>query len=128
MASTPRRARLSHRVESTASLIPSSPIDAKATRSGSRTLVQRHAWSPYRPGSARPKPAAERCTPEASAPPPCHTARTNASAAAADSPLSCFAIAVADYPMRVYYLDANHHVNELAWEGDGWVKTGDLTA
>jgi len=30
--------------------------------------------------------------------------------------------------MRVYYLDANHHVNELAWEGDGWVKTGDLTA
>jgi hypothetical protein len=30
--------------------------------------------------------------------------------------------------MRVYFLDTNRHVNELAWEGNGWVNTGDLTA
>ena len=54
------------------------------------------------------------------------TARTGAAAAAADSPLSCYA--VADFAMRVYFLDANYHVNELAWMGGRWVNTGDLTA
>ena len=54
------------------------------------------------------------------------TARTGAAAAAADSPLSCYA--VADHAMRVYFLDANYHVNELAWMGGRWVNTGDLTA
>jgi hypothetical protein len=28
---------------------------------------------------------------------------------------------------RVYYVDANGHVHELAWE-NGWGNTGDLTA
>ena len=43
-----------------------------------------------------------------------------------ESGLSCYA--VADFAMRVYFLDANHHVNELAWIGGRWVNTGDLTA
>jgi hypothetical protein len=30
--------------------------------------------------------------------------------------------------MRVYFLDANCHVNELAWENNAWANTGDLTA
>ena len=54
------------------------------------------------------------------------TAKTSAAAASPGSPLVGFP--VANYAMRVYFLDANNHVNELAWENNAWVNTGDLTA
>jgi len=54
------------------------------------------------------------------------TAKTGASAGTARSALMGFP--VADYAARVYFLDQNSHVNELAWENNGWVNTGDLTA
>jgi hypothetical protein len=57
-------------------------------------------------------------------PPTDLTALTHAAPAAAGSPLTCFG--VNGVASRVYYLDANSHVNELAWE-NGWVNT-DLTA
>ena len=42
-------------------------------------------------------------------------------AAAAGSPLACFG--VNGSTTRLYYLDANNHVNELAWNNNAWVNT-----
>ena len=53
------------------------------------------------------------------------TAMTGAAPAASGSGLTCYG--VSGTAARVYYLDANGHVHELAWENE-WVNTGDLTA
>ena len=44
-----------------------------------------------------------------------------APAAAAGSALACFG--VNGSATRLYYLDGNSHVNELAWNNNAWVNT-----
>jgi hypothetical protein len=49
------------------------------------------------------------------------TAITGVAPAAPGSSLACYGVGGTD--ARVYYLDGNGHVYELAWEQDGWVPT-----
>jgi len=52
------------------------------------------------------------------------TAQTSAPAALSGSALACFGVNGTD--SRVYYLDANHRVNELKWANGNWSHSQDI--